>query len=318
MPVSPASTSTAFGVDVVADAVVARVLQAAAPCWRPSGRDRSCRAACAPAWHVACRRGRARRDRFRGRRRGRRTAAWRRCSPTVADDIDVSRPEPAAGLDDRPRPDPPGPQRRLDDVGARVVRAGRGRRALPGRRRRAATPTSRPVPAARRPSRSPTSRRPTPASTRRSPRTPAGTAELSGPDRPGHRGRPDRVHALARGRGPPPRPRARVPARGLAVASTPAWSCNELTMRWNARRPMGLTGLPPEALAVARAAAPGVAARAGRDRRPRRGGRALNRSSSRPSVELLVDRQLGGLDGVVHRARRRRRARRGRGRRRRR
>jgi maleylpyruvate isomerase len=25
---------------------------------------------------------------------------------------------------------------------------------------------------------------------------------------------------------------------------------NELTMRWNARRPMGLTGLPPEALAV--------------------------------------------------------------------
>ena len=25
---------------------------------------------------------------------------------------------------------------------------------------------------------------------------------------------------------------------------------NELTMRWNARRPMGLTGLPPEALAA--------------------------------------------------------------------
>ena len=57
----------------------------------------------------------------------------------------------------------------------------------------------------------------------------------------------------------------------------------EMEMRWNARRPMGLTGLPPAALAAAASDAPGLAARPNRGRWARRGRHHVSTGRARQS-----------------------------------
>ena len=96
------------------------------PCWRPSGRGRSCRAAWRQAWHVACRRGRAR----GGSVRSPASTASHRGLEAMLDDLladgelDVAAPSRLPGLDGRPRADPPRPQRRQHDAGARAAERG--------------------------------------------------------------------------------------------------------------------------------------------------------------------------------------------------
>ena len=135
---SPTSSSDGGGVDVEADALVTGPSPAGAPCWRPSVRGRSSRAACGPAWHVACGDGRA------PARDGTSPAPPPRTAASLAM-LDEPRrrrsarrrgAEPAAGLDGRPRADPPRPQRRQHHAGAGGRRAGRGRRPLRGWRTR--------------------------------------------------------------------------------------------------------------------------------------------------------------------------------------
>ena len=67
-----------------------------------------------------------------------------------------------------------------------------------------------------------------------------------------------------------------------------------MEMRWNARRPMGMTGLPQEALDAPPHAAAGVAPRPDVDRRSRAGRRVLTVASLQVGVDVL----LGRLDRV--------------------
>ena len=158
--------------------------------------------------------------------------------------LDAGGAEPAAGLDGRPRADPPRPQRRQHDAGAARPPSAARSSTLPRRRCRAATPTSRPAPAARRPSRSPTSRSTTGGSRRRGrgarplgrPQPGASTAARSrSADLPFLRWREVEVHRVDLGLGYEP---ADWPAEYVRARAA------GMEMRWNARRPMGLTGLP--------------------------------------------------------------------------
>ena len=215
----------------------------------------------------------------------------RGCSPMLDECLDAARldgaaPEPAARLDRRPRAHPPRPQRRQHHPGARGRRRGevvdRYEGGIDGRDAEIEAGAGRPAGELVADVRATIWRLEQTWATQT--RWDGRSSEVDGREIPIDR---PAVPALAGGRGAPRRPRPRLRARRLAGRVRAPGAAPDGDA-WNARRPMGMTGLPPAALGAPPARAPGVAARSDDDRRPRAGRRVLTASSGQSSC--CVDR----------------------------